>query len=144
MTRRSAIFAYLLLSLPVVTGLLGTAPRALAQTKMTATVPFAFSIGNHHLAAGSYSVEPLSDCFLAVRNNLTSRTIVLMVRKEEGRGDRSARRLVFQRQGQEVYLTQAWFGASQEHVEAVAKPKRDLEYAKGSSAAGQSIEVASK
>jgi hypothetical protein len=144
MTRRYAIFANLLLSLPVVAGLLGTAPRALAQTKMTAVVPFAFSIGDHHLTAGSYSVEPLSDCFLAVRNNQTSRTVVLMVRKEGGRGLASTRRLVFQREERGMYLTQAWFGGSQEHLEAVAKPKRALEYAKGTSPAGQSIEVASK
>jgi hypothetical protein len=143
MTRRSAIFANLLLSVPMVTGLLGAAPNASAQTKMNATIPFEFSIGNHHLAAGSYSVERLDECFLAVRNNKTSKTIVLMVRKEEGRGHASTSRLVFQREGRGMYLTQAWFAGTDQQVEAVARPKRDLEYAKQNSPAKSVIEVAS-
>lgn len=143
MTRRSVLLANLLLSLPVVTGVLGTAPTASAQTGMTATVPFAFSAGNQYLAAGSYSVERISDVFLAVRNTKTSKTTVLMVRKELGRGLTSQAHLVFQRGGGEMYLTQAWFGGVQEHVQAVAKPKRDLEYAKNAPV-GQSIEIAAK
>ena len=144
MTRRSAILANLLLSLPVVTGLLGTAPSALAQSPMTATIPFAFSAGDQHLAAGSYSVERINSSFLAVRNNKTSRITVLMVRGEQGRGLQSNAHLTFQREGREMYLTQAWFAGSSEYVQAVAKPKRELEHAKGASPAGQVIEVASK
>jgi hypothetical protein len=144
MTRRSAILANLLLSLPVVTGLLGTAPSALAQSQMTATIPFAFSAGDRHLAAGSYSVERINSSFLAVRNNKTSRITVLMVRGEQGRGLQSNAHLTFQREGRGMYLTQAWFAGSSEYVQTVAKPKRDLEYAKGASSAGQVIEVASK
>jgi hypothetical protein len=145
MTRHSAILANLLLSLPVVTGLLGTAPSALAQTgTMTVTIPFAFSAGDQHLAAGSYSVERINSSFLAVRNNKTSRITVLMVRGEQGRGLQSNAHLTFQREGRGMYLTQAWFAGSSEYVQTVAKPKRDLEYAKGASPAGQVIEVASK
>jgi hypothetical protein len=144
MTRRSAILANLLLSLPVVTGLLGTAPSALAQSQMTATIPFAFSAGDRHLAAGSYSVERINSSFLAVRNNKTSRITVLMVRGEQGRGLQSNAHLTFQREGRGMYLTQAWFAGSSEYVQTVAKPKRDLEYAKGVSPAGQVIEVASR
>lgn len=143
MTRRSVIFARLLLSLPLVTGLLGAVPNASAQTKLTATIPFAFTAGNQHLAAGSYSVEQVSRCFLAVRNNKTSRTTVLMVRKEEGRKLESSSRLVFQRDGRGMYLAQAWFAGSSEHDQTVAKPKPNLEYAKGTDAA-PSIEVALK
>jgi hypothetical protein len=143
MTRRSAIFANLLFSLPLITGLLGTAPSASAQPGLTATIPFDFSVGNQHLTAGSYSVEPLSGCFLAIRDNKTSRTTVLMVRKEEGRGLESTAHLTFQREGRGMYLTQAWFAGYQGHIETVAKPKRDLEYAKATPA-GPSIEVALK
>ena len=144
MIRRSAILANLLLSLPVVTGLLGTAPSALAQSQMTATIPFAFSAGDQHLAAGAYSVERINSSFLAVRNNKTSRITVLMVRGEQGRGLQSNAHLTFQREGRGMYLTQARFAGSSEYVQTVAKPKRDLEYAKGASPAGQVIEVASK
>jgi hypothetical protein len=145
MTRRSAIFANLLLSLPVVTGVLGTAPSAVAQSRqMTATIPFAFSIGDQHLAAGSYSVERLNNCFLAVRNNKTARTVALMVRKEQGSVGVSSAHLTFQREGRVIYLTQAWFGGSQEYLKSVAKPNHDRDYAKQSSPAAHTVEVAAK
>jgi hypothetical protein len=144
MTRRSAILANLLLSLPVVTGLLGTAPSALAQTgKMIATIPFAFSVGNQHLAAGSYSVERISNCFLRVRDNKTSRSTVLMVYGEQGLRYESQARLIFQREGRGIYLTQAWFAGTNQYVKMEAKPKSDQQDAKGSSSSG-TIEVAAK
>ena len=144
MSRRSAILANLLLSLPVVTGLLGTSPSALAQTgKMTVTVPFAFSVGDQHLAAGSYSVERLSNYILSIRNNKTFRTIALTILGEQGRGYESQAHLVFQRDGGRMYLTQARFAGTNEYVKTVAKPKRELENAKGASSSG-TIEVAAK
>jgi hypothetical protein len=147
MTRRSALLANLLLSLPMVSGLLGAAPSVSAQTNTTAsmkvTVPFDFSIGKDHLAAGSYSVERISDCFVSVRNNKTSKTQVLMVRKEYGRGSiASGSHLVFQREGRGTYLTQAWFGGTNEYVGTAKLPQRDVEYAKGDSQVSH-IEVAS-
>jgi hypothetical protein len=142
MTHRSAILANLLLSLPMVSGLLSAAPSASAQTPMTVTIPFDFTIGTHHLAAGSYSIERISDCFVAVRSKKTSKTEVLMVRKEEGRRGSGAH-LVFQREGSGAYLTQAWFSGTNEYVGTATLPKRDLEYAKGVSAANSVIEVAS-
>jgi hypothetical protein len=128
MTRRSVILANLLLSLPMVSGLLGAAPSASAQTAMTVTVPFDFSIGNHHLAGGSYSIARTSECFVALHNNKTSKTVVLMVRKEEG-GRSSGAHLVFQREGRAIYLTQAWFTGAEEYVGTAKLPKRDVEYA---------------
>ena len=144
MSRRSAILANLLLSLSVVSGLLGTAPSALAQTgKMTATIPFAFSVGDQHLAAGSYSVEQLSNYILSIRNNKTSRTIAVTVLGEQTRGYESQAHLVFQRDGRGMYLTQARFAGTNQYVKTVAKPRHDLENAEGASSSG-TIEVAAK
>jgi hypothetical protein len=42
-----------------------------------------------------------------------------------------------------MYLTQAWFAGEDRHVQTVAKPKRDVEYAKQIAPAEQ-IEIASK
>jgi hypothetical protein len=110
---------------------------------MTATIPFAFSIGDQHLAAGSYSVERISNCFLTVRDNKTSRATVLMVLGEQGRGYPSRAHLVFQREGRGMYLTQAWFAGTNQYVKSTTKPKRDLEEVKSSSSSG-TIEVAAK
>ena len=52
--------------------------------------------------------------------------------------------LVFERVGKGMYLTQAWFAGTNAHVEAVAKPKSDLDYAKQNAPAPSIIEVASK
>lgn len=113
MTRRSAILANLLLSLPIVTGLLGAAPNASAQTnQMTTTIPFDFSIGSHHLAAGFYSVEQVSGYALEVRNNKTRNSVFLMVRGENRYGSVTRSRLVFVRAGRGMYLTQAWFAGT--------------------------------
>lgn len=143
MTRRSAILASMLLSLPMMSGLLGAAPSASAQTPMTVTIPFDFSIGNDHLVAGSYSVERISDCLVAVRSNKTLKSQVLMVRKEDGRGAPGAgSHLVFQRAGRGLYLTQAWFSGTNEYVGTAKLPKRNEEYAKGVSQVSH-IEVAS-
>lgn len=145
MTRRSALLAKLVLSFPLITGLLGATPSALAQTnQLTATIPFAFSIGNHHLPAGSYSVEQVSGYALEVRNKKTRNSIFLMVRAEDRHDSVSKSRLVFERAGNGMYLAQAWFAGTNTHLEAVAKPKRDLEYAKQNAPAPSTLEVASK
>jgi hypothetical protein len=42
-----------------------------------------------------------------------------------------------------MHLTQAWFAGTNQYVKSTAKPKRDLERAKGPSSSG-TIEVAAK
>jgi hypothetical protein len=92
---------------------------------------------------GSYSVERINNCFLTVRDNKTSKATVLMVLGEQGRGYPSRSHLVFQREGRGMHLTQAWFAGTNQYVKSTAKPKRDLESAKGPSSSG-TIEVAAK
>jgi hypothetical protein len=134
MTRRSAILANLLLSLPMVTGLLGAAStasaQALANDKMKVTIPFAFSIQNQHFAAGSYSVERISNYALLVHSNTTKHGALLTVRGEDGRGLTTRGHLVFERSAGAMYLTQAWFPESDRQYDSVAKPKRERESAK--------------
>jgi hypothetical protein len=145
MTRRPAILANILLSLPITAGLLGAAPTASAQTnEMTVAIPFAFSIGDHHLAAGSYSVERVSDYALEVRDNKTNHGVFLAVRGEDGRGITSRGHLVFERAGGDMYLTEAWFTGTDKQFDAVTRPSRDRDYAKQSSPAAHTVEVAAK
>jgi hypothetical protein len=110
---------------------------------MTVTIPFAFSVGDQHLAAGSYSVERINNCFITVRDNKTSKATALMVLGEQGRRYQSRAHLVFQREGRGMYLSQAWFAGTNQYVKTAAKPKSALEDAKGSSSSG-TIEVAAK
>ena len=78
-------FGNLLFSLTVAVGLLGSATAASAQTSLDVNVPFAFSANHQHLPAGSYRVQLQSQCYVSIRDIKTSRTIVVMVRPEEGR-----------------------------------------------------------
>ena len=146
MTRPSAILANLLLGLPMVAGLLGAASSASAQApdtqKMNATIPFTFSIGNRHFAAGSYTVEQISDHVLLVRSNMRKGGAFLMVRGEDGRGLISRGHLVFERTGRDMHLTQAWFAGTDKQYDAVAKPKRGVESAKQVLPVNSAIEVA--
>lgn len=143
----SAILANLLLSLPMLTGLLGPIPSALAQSsaadKMTITIPFAFSIGTRHFAAGSYSVERISSYALQVHSKTTKHGALMMVRSEDGRGLISAGHLVFERAGGEMYLTEAWFAGTNRQYDAVAKPRRDVESASKILVGNPAAEVAS-
>jgi hypothetical protein len=145
MTRRPAILANILLSLPMAAGLLGAAPTASAQTnEMTVTIPFTFSIGDLRLPASSYSVKQVSSYALEVRDNKTRKSIFLMVKGEDKHDAVSRGRLVFERAGNGTYLTHAMFAGTNRHFEAVAKPKWDLDYAKQNAAAPPAIEVAAK
>ena len=145
MTRRSAILANILLSLPMAAGLLGATPSASAQAnQLTATIPFDFSIGNLRLPAGSYSVKQVNSYSLEVRDNNTKKGIFLMVKGEDRHDAVSRGRLVFERAGNGTYLTQALFAGTNRDFKAVAKPKWNLDYAKQNAPAPSAIEVAAK
>jgi hypothetical protein len=55
--RLFAIFAKLLLSLPIAAGLLCAAPVASVQDSQSVNIPFAFSANNHHMEPGHYQVQ---------------------------------------------------------------------------------------
>jgi hypothetical protein len=145
MTRRSRILSNLLLSLPLATTLLCAAPHAGAQNSASFTVPFAFSANNQNVPAGSYNVQPVSSCILALHNVKTGRRLFLMVLpNDSGRAIETQSRLVFRRYGTHAYLTQVWSSGTSTHSELVVQPKTERDLAKGSPQAGSSFEVALK
>jgi hypothetical protein len=143
-TRRAAILTNLLFSLPVAAGLLSAAPTASAQTTLDVNVPFAFSANDQHLPAGSYRVQLLSQRYLSIRNVKTARTIVVMIRPEQGRAFESHSRLVFDRYGNQNYLTQIWALGTNMYSKLTAKPSFNQELAKQAHPAASTVEVAAK
>jgi hypothetical protein len=143
-TRRAAILANLLFSLPLAAALLGSAIPASAQTNLDVNVPFAFTANNQHLPAGSYRVQLVSDRFLSIRNIKTASTVVVMIRPEQGRALESRSRLVFDRDGNQNYLTQVWIPNTNIYSELTAKPRFNQELAKQAHPAAFTIEVATK
>jgi hypothetical protein len=143
-TRRAANLSPLLFSLSLAAGLLGSATAASAQTNLDVTVPFAFSVGNHHLPAGHYRVQSQSNYFLSIRNVETASTTVVVVHSEGGRHLQGNSRLVFNHEGNQNYLTQVWAPETDSYSELAARPKVDQELAKQVHTAGPTIEVAAK
>jgi hypothetical protein len=111
---------------------------------MSVNVPFAFSANGQHLPAGSYRVQRLSEYFLSIRNDKTARTIVVMIRPEQGRTLESYSRLVFDREGNQNYLTQVWTPNTNKYSQLTVKPRFNQELAKQSHPSASTVEVASK
>jgi hypothetical protein len=143
-TRRAAILSNLLFSLPLAAGLLASAIPASAQTNLDVTVPFAFSVGNQHLPAGHYRVQSQSNYFLSIRNVETSGTTVVTVRSEGGRHLQGNSRLVFDREGNQNYLTQVWAPETDRYSELPSRPRHDQELRTQVHPAPSTVEVAAK
>jgi hypothetical protein len=123
MSRILAITTRVLLALPLVAGLLATAPAALAQ-KATATIPFAFSANNYKLPAGTYQIGIISERVLSFRNVTTGKTHCLMVLPDWSTGPQSRGRLIFHRYGNQSYLYQVWLagrGGDSEFIKSRAE-----------------------
>jgi hypothetical protein len=143
-TRRAAILSNLLLTLPLAAGLFCSASNASAQTSLDFNVPFTFSAAHQQLPVGSYRVQLMSGCYMLIRNIKTARTIVVMIRPEQGRYLESHSRLVFDRYGSQNYLTQVWTPNTNRYSKLTAAPKFHEELAKQVHPAVSTIEVASK
>jgi hypothetical protein len=102
-------------------------------------------VGNHHLPAGHYRIQSQSQSnyFLSIRNLETASTTVVMVHSEGGRHLRGNSRLVFNREGNQNYLTQVWAPETDRYSE-LSRPKVDPELAKQVHPGTSTIEVASK
>jgi hypothetical protein len=141
---RAAILSNLLFSLPLAAGLLGSATAASAQDSLEVNVPFAFSANHQHLPAGSYRVERLSERCVSIRDIKTARTMLVMVRPEEGRALESHSRLVFDRQGNQNYLTQVWIPGTSTYSKLTARPPQINQELAKHQPAHSTVEVASK
>ena len=87
-----------------------------AQTPTGAEVniPFDFSAGKASLKAGTYVIIRKSDSMLQIRHANEKRTILVNAPLTMGSRDyRAGERLVFNRYGDEYFLTQVWFTADQ-------------------------------
>jgi hypothetical protein len=144
MNRSSAILAKLLRSLPVAAGLLCAAPVASAQDSQSVNIPFAFSANNHHMEAGHYQVQLVSDRFLYLRNANTARSEIMMVRPESGRVIETRGRLVFHRAAGRTYLTQVWVAGTSMHSEVVGRSKPEAELVNKGQAPVSTFELALK
>jgi hypothetical protein len=90
----------------VAASLLISVPNTYAQTVTMATVPFAFTVGQSEMPAGTYTITPVSDSAIVIRDSNTAKGVVSLVRSElANRGDVTPK-LVFNRYGGKYFLSQ--------------------------------------
>lgn len=73
-------------------------------------IPFAFTVTNHTLPAGRYTVTRMSETALGIFNVHHQGTIVL-THEIEGEADGSTARIVFHRYGNAYFLSEVWLAA---------------------------------
>jgi hypothetical protein len=80
------------------------------RSRSLASVPFDFTVGKSNLKAGSYSIKRMNGNALAIRSDDGSVNVVVNAPLGIGSRDyKAGERLVFNRYGNEYFLTQVWF-----------------------------------
>jgi hypothetical protein len=96
MKRMTSVIVKSLFVILISGGPLALAAHAQDDSAITANVPFAFSVGNQEIAAGTYQLRLTSDRFqMSVRNMLTGKEQLFLVKPEVERKVTSRGRLMF-------------------------------------------------
>jgi len=102
---RSATMACLLVLIPV----LLNAQMAIKQPLFRVDIPFAFSAGGTHLPAGHYYVSHPGDPYLLLIEKDDGRARAMVyVHPSATKTDESATKLVFNKYGDQYFLSQVW------------------------------------
>jgi len=101
----TAIFAIFL-------GLGVTGVQAQAPTKVEVNIPFGFSAGNTTLQPGVYSIKRMSGNYLTLRSADGKSAVILNAPLNlTSSNPESVERLVFNKYGEQFYLSQIWLTA---------------------------------
>jgi hypothetical protein len=90
---------------------------AVGQTSQTnrgdtiANIPFVFTVANHTLPPGRYTVTRMSEAMLRIFNS-HNRGTLLLTHNVEGKAPESNGKIVFHRYGNTYFLSEVWIAAS--------------------------------
>ena len=76
-----------------------------------ADIPFAFTVANHILPAGHYTVTRMSETTLRISSPHNQGTVVL-THAVEGKATESKGKMVFHRYGESYFLSEVWVAGS--------------------------------
>ena len=94
-------------------GLAGASVQAQSPSRVTVDIPFEFSAGKTTLHAGVYTIKRLSGDLLKLRSDNGKSTVILNAPVTHNSSDPNAvERLVFNKQGDQYFLSQIWLAAS--------------------------------
>jgi hypothetical protein len=115
-----------------------TAGSAYAQTSVKADIPFAFTVNDKSLLAGSYTMSQYGLAIVSLLiqelNNPEAQAYVLANAVETNPGKALVHpRLVFRRYGEQYFLGQVWMSEGNTIGRAIPKSAKELQVAKNSS-----------
>ncbi len=92
--------------------ILGTGLVLHSQTQLStlfrAQVPFDFRVGNSHLSAGQYTVFHVGSHWILVQRSDGKANALIPVMVSRSDADKSATKLVFNKYGNQYFLSQVW------------------------------------
>ncbi len=89
--------------------LASSSAQAQIPTKLVVSVPFDFTVGKTTLKAGTYSIKKFNGSALLIKNgHATTAVLVSAPLAIASEGARASERLVFNRYGDNYFLTQVW------------------------------------
>ena len=111
-----------ILAISLVIGL----PNTYAQKAITATVPFAYTVGGTDLPAGTYSISAVSDTVIAISDRSTGRSVMSLTRHEWAGRDGTPK-LLFHKYGNKYFLIQVSRGYGSAPMQLpTSKQEREL------------------
>ena len=129
--KKQAYISLMILSLFVAMSV--TSVNAQSQAKLVANIPFEFVAGEKTMPAGEYTIRPVSEFGLRTRLLIRSRdgkaVTTVMVNSVQLSEIQKESKLVFNRYGDQTFLSQVWTSQS-EYIGEVIRSKAEDRLAK--------------
>ena len=83
---------------------------AQVRARVTAQIPFAFSVANQTMPAGEYSIQSHASAnqSVLIRSNDNKAAVFALAQGKQGKRDSDKTKLVFRRYGSQYFLAQIW------------------------------------
>ncbi len=88
-----------------------TVPAMYAQSRLIASVPFNFSLGQKTMTAGLYEVKPINNQVESFRNMETGVSQIVMKSQNVESNRQQGAKLVFNKYGRHYFLAEIWDGS---------------------------------
>jgi hypothetical protein len=87
-------------------------PATQAQSSFKATIPFDFAVGNKRLPAGEYQIKPAAEKVMVIQSTDARSSAVAMTIGVQAGKSNDVGKLVFNRYGDQYFLSKIWPPAS--------------------------------
>jgi hypothetical protein len=129
----------------VTLSLLISVPIMSAQAIATASVPFAFTVENTEMSAGSYVITSVSDSAIAVINRSKGTVVISLFHSEQPENNDDTTKLVFHRYGDTYFLSQVARGSGETVIQLpISKQESEAQIQNARSGSAREVVIAAK